>query len=120
MLKGERSAALEALRSGYDLNARNKEIVVGLSLLYTGMAQYDSSLFYAAKLREADSTNPVYYYVCAKGLYGKGDIDAAREQASIYLRVGRGSGGYPSNSKELLQLIPGLVDQSGGAAGQMR
>ncbi len=109
LLKGDRPKALQALREGYTLNSRNKEFLAGLALMNIGEGHPDSTLYYAEKFRQVDSTGQIYHFLCAQAYFNLDQKSKAREEALLYYKLGAGESGYQKNCADLQDLMPELV-----------
>jgi hypothetical protein len=107
-MKGEADKALQALRDGYALNSRNRELVMGLALLFFEQGRYDSTLAYAGQYRGIDSSDPMGHFLAAKGYYGLKDSRRAYQEGGAYISSGGSGPEYEQNCQELRQLMPGL------------
>ncbi len=105
MMKGEVDEGIKALRQGYSLNEKNKEFLTGLAQVHFNLKHFDSTLFYAEKLHQLDSTDPAYYYLSAKGYCGQKNVAKAQEQTSLYFKSGHSASGFMDNYDELERLL---------------
>jgi Flp pilus assembly protein TadD len=113
-LTGETEKALEALRQGYALNDRNRELIMSLALIHYLGGRFDSTLFYAERHHAVDDADPIYHYLAAKGYYGLKNRQAALEHAQLYFQLGSKFSNYRDNMSELLQLLPEFRNAEAG------
>lgn len=108
MQRNDLPMALETLRRGLSMDSRLPSLLLNLSVICAWSGQNDSSLAYAQRLYDADSTSELGSCLLARGYYFAGNRAQALVYARRYLDIGRGSEEYDKLKGELIQLMPEL------------
>ncbi len=101
----ELDKAAENLRRAYRLDPDRGELISGLAGIYIANKQYDSSIYYAGRLAQLDSTNPVAYLILAKAYALKGDKADAVHNLRKYSEAAGDDQRYADKARDVALLI---------------
>lgn len=108
MLRNELNKALEALRIGYSLNARDAGLLTDIATVHEWQGKHDSTLYYAKQLYEVDSTSDQASCLLARGYYFAGDRQRALLFGRRFFAMAQRYPEYEKVKAELIQLMPEL------------